>query len=100
MPGKKKTTSSRRSRQKAPAAPSKKKPVPTSKAKRPSKKAPSDMVRVYCSRCGTTTQVSRGGVPLGWSVAFTGGRLEYICPTCARANIRAIEGKLPEEWWE
>jgi hypothetical protein len=31
---------------------------------------------------------------------MTGRRLEYLCVDCAHANIRAIEGKLPEEYWE
>jgi hypothetical protein len=33
-------------------------------------------------------------------MGFSGGRVEFLCPACARANIRAIEGKLPEEYWE
>lgn len=61
---------------------------------------PADMVTVHCSRCGMPGETVRGGVPAGWSVGFSGGRLEYLCVGCARANIRAIEGKLPEEWWE
>ncbi len=40
-------------------------------------------------------------MPHGWSFAVEDhGRLTYQCPDCVRANIRAIEGKLPEEWWE
>ena len=37
---------------------------------------------------------------MGWTMQMTGRRLEYLCLYCARANIRAIEGKLPEEYWE
>jgi len=33
-------------------------------------------------------------------MGFSGSRVEFLCPACARANIRAIEGKLPEEYWE
>jgi hypothetical protein len=33
-------------------------------------------------------------------VSFDRKRVEYLCIDCARANIRAIEGKLPEEYWE
>ena len=40
------------------------------------------------------------GVPDGWSFAVENNRMTYQCPPCVRANIRAIEGKLPEEWWE
>jgi hypothetical protein len=29
-----------------------------------------------------------------------GRRVEYLCPACARGNIRAIEGRLTEEYWE
>lgn len=28
------------------------------------------------------------------------GRVEFQCAECVRTNIRAIEGKLSEEWWE
>jgi hypothetical protein len=33
-------------------------------------------------------------------MATEGKRVEYQCGPCVRANIRAIEGKLPQEWWE
>jgi hypothetical protein len=33
-------------------------------------------------------------------MGIEGRRLEYLCPRCARANIRAIEGRLTEEYWE
>jgi len=39
-------------------------------------------------------------MPPGWTVSFDRRRVEYLCIDCARANIRAIEGKLPEEYWE
>ena len=39
-------------------------------------------------------------MPPGWSMSFGGGRGEFLCSACARTNIRAIEGKLPEEYWE
>jgi predicted RNA-binding Zn-ribbon protein involved in translation (DUF1610 family) len=53
-----------------------------------------------CSRCGTTADAPEGGSPEGWSFAVEEGRVHWLCPECARRNIRAIEGKLPEEWWE
>ena len=53
-----------------------------------------------CSRCGRTRPCAPGGVPVGWTVGFEAGRTEFICVDCSRANIRAIEGKLPEEYWE
>lgn len=52
-----------------------------------------------CSRCGTTATCTPGGVPDGWSFAVENGRMTYQCAPCVRENIRAIEGKLPEEWW-
>jgi hypothetical protein len=53
-----------------------------------------------CARCGTVEACPPGGVPEGWSFAVERGRVEYLCVACARANIRAIEGRLPEEYWE
>jgi hypothetical protein len=53
-----------------------------------------------CSYCGTTADAPEDGVPDGWSFAIEGKRTTYQCPDCVRRNIRAIEGKLPEEWWE
>lgn len=57
-----------------------------------------------CSRCGKQGETPEGddaGMPVGWSFGVEpDGRMTYICPDCARANIRAIEGKLPEEYWD
>jgi hypothetical protein len=39
-------------------------------------------------------------MPEGWSYALEGDRLAWTCGHCIRLNIRAIEGKLPEEWWQ
>jgi hypothetical protein len=49
-----------------------------------------------CSSCGEVGDAAADG----WSFAVEGKRRTYTCNECARANIRAIEGKLPEEWWE
>ena len=57
------------------------------------------MVR-SCSYCGVTAGTPDDSTPLGWSVAIDDGRVRYLCTDCARVNIRAIEGKLPEEYWE
>ena len=40
------------------------------------------------------------GLPEGWSLSVDRGRVEYHCGPCVRLNIRAIEAKLPQEWWE
>jgi hypothetical protein len=45
-------------------------------------------------------EAPESGLPDGWSFAVEDGRTVYQCPACVRANIRAIEAKLPEEWWE
>jgi hypothetical protein len=53
-----------------------------------------------CSRCGTTAEGPDDGVPEGWSLATSDRGIERICRACTRDNIRSIEAKLPEEWWE
>ncbi|MEA3077408.1 MAG: hypothetical protein QOF60_2316 [Actinomycetota bacterium] len=53
-----------------------------------------------CSYCGTQVEAPADGLPEGWSLVTENRRVEYQCPTCVRANIRSIEGKLPEEYWE
>ena len=53
-----------------------------------------------CSLCGTTVEVEDGGIPAGWSFSVEKGRVTHQCPDCVRRNVRAIEGKLPEEWWD
>ena len=49
-----------------------------------------------CSICGTTAE---DWIAAGWTVTKEEGRTTYLCAECARENIRAIEGKLPEEYW-
>jgi predicted RNA-binding Zn-ribbon protein involved in translation (DUF1610 family) len=49
-----------------------------------------------CSSCGVTAD---DWMALGWTTSKEDGRTSYLCPDCARRNIRAIEGKLPEEYW-
>ena len=53
-----------------------------------------------CSRCGTMAEAPDGGLAPGWSIAVEDGRTVYECRQCVRDNIRAIEAKLPQEWWE
>jgi hypothetical protein len=38
--------------------------------------------------------------PAGWSFATGPRGLEWLCLECTRTNVRSIEAKLPEEWWE
>jgi hypothetical protein len=49
-----------------------------------------------CSICGANAD---DWIALGWTTSKDKDRVTYICPACARDNIRAIEGKLPEEYW-
>jgi hypothetical protein len=49
-----------------------------------------------CSICGAT---AGDWLALTWTVTKEDGRTTYLCPSCARDNIRSIEGKLPEEYW-
>ena len=53
-----------------------------------------------CSYCGTQASAAVDGLPPGWSLVTEKRRVEYQCLTCVRSNIRSIEGKLPEEYWE
>ena len=53
-----------------------------------------------CVRCGTVAEASDDGLPENWSLGFGERGVEHVCGRCTRENIRAIEGKLPEEWWE
>jgi hypothetical protein len=53
-----------------------------------------------CSVCGAAASAPEGGLPAGWSIGVDDrGRTTFTCVACARQHIRAIEGKLPEEWW-
>lgn len=53
-----------------------------------------------CSYCGTTADGPPGGLPEGWTIGVDErGRPEFLCVACTRANLRAIEGRLPEEYW-
>ena len=53
-----------------------------------------------CARCGAIGDGEADGLPAGWSLASDERGVGKLCDTCTRTNIRAIEGKLPEEWWE
>ncbi|GGP45386.1 hypothetical protein [Saccharothrix coeruleofusca] len=51
-----------------------------------------------CSRCGRP----RTGEPaelLAWVRERDRGADRWLCPPCARAHVRDIEGKLPAEYW-
>jgi hypothetical protein len=44
--------------------------------------------------------VVEDGLPEGWSLVTDERGMGYVCRDCTRANVRSIEAKLPEEWWE
>ena len=52
-----------------------------------------------CSFCGAVAEGPDDGMPASWSFAVERGRVTWLCVDCARVNIRAIEGKLSEEYW-
>lgn len=60
---------------------------------------PAEEVRT-CARCGVQATVEEGSLPQGWSMVTENKTLEFHCGECVRANIRAIEGKLPSEYWD
>lgn len=101
MPAKKRTAAKTAAKKKA-AAPARKKAAAPAKKKvaAPAKKARAKTVSRICSLCGTTATCADGAIPPGWSIVFGRKGIEYQCSDCVRRNIRAIEGKLPQEWWE
>ncbi|QYJ05729.1 hypothetical protein KUV85_08635 [Nocardioides panacisoli] len=52
---------------------------------------------IACDFCGRAAP--DGEVPLTWVSSVENGRFRRFCETCARANLRAIEGKLDSDWW-
>jgi hypothetical protein len=54
--------------------------------------------RATCAHCGSTSD--GGALPPGWSLVTNERGVGLMCVDCTRTNIRSIEAKLPEEWWE
>ncbi|WP_189147024.1 hypothetical protein [Streptomyces lacrimifluminis] len=50
---------------------------------------------VVCARCGTQAE----SLPLTWTCSMENGTRHHLCDTCARENLRAIEGRLDSAWW-
>ncbi|MDV9177903.1 hypothetical protein R6V09_48250 [Streptomyces sp. W16] len=50
---------------------------------------------LVCARCGAR---SEGPQPT-WTCSVENGTRHYFCDTCARENLRAIEGRLDSDWW-
>lgn len=53
-----------------------------------------------CDRCGLEAGPGEGEPPLAWSSEQAADGVRWACPVCTRDNVRAIEGKLGQEWWE
>lgn len=51
---------------------------------------------VSCALCG----IGADPPPMTWMTDWDAARgtLHY-CDRCARDNLRAVEAKLPQEWW-
>ncbi|MFC3575739.1 hypothetical protein ACFOZ0_21160 [Streptomyces yaanensis] len=50
---------------------------------------------LVCARCGTAADDPQPT----WTCSVENGARCYFCDSCARANIRAIEGRLDSAWW-
>jgi hypothetical protein len=55
--------------------------------------------RAICSVCGSFAD-DESDLPPGWSLVTNERGMGLVCASCTRTNIRSIEAKLPEEWWE
>lgn len=64
------------------------------------KKKKVEQVTRTCNRCGTQEKCPEGSMPSGWSLEVTARGNEFTCAPCLRGNLRAIEAKLPQEYWE
>jgi hypothetical protein len=61
------------------------------------------MPTLECALCGTTLAVSddeQGSLAaIAWMSSHERGRDVHYCPSCARDNLRSIEGKLDVAYW-
>ncbi|MCP9206264.1 hypothetical protein [Streptomyces cucumeris] len=55
----------------------------------------SDTRTLVCARCGAQAD----GTPPTWTCSVENGARRYFCDDCARAHLRAIEGRLDSPWW-
>lgn len=55
--------------------------------------------RIACSSCGRLRAQDEAIDALSWVSDRDGARVNWLCPSCARAHVRDIEGKLPAEYW-
>ncbi|MET7477727.1 hypothetical protein ABZT17_25630 [Streptomyces sp. NPDC005648] len=57
--------------------------------------SPTEPRPLVCARCGTRADVPQPT----WTFSVENGVRQYICDTCSRENLRAIEGRLDSAWW-
>ncbi|MFE6621739.1 hypothetical protein ACFZBP_33255 [Streptomyces sp. NPDC008086] len=50
---------------------------------------------LVCARCGARADAPQPT----WTCSVENGARHYICDTCSRENLRAIEGRLDSAWW-
>jgi hypothetical protein len=55
------------------------------------------MSNATCSLCGQEADTEQP--PLTWATSLENGRKLLYCDSCARENVRGIEGKLDSTWW-
>ncbi|MFF4670595.1 hypothetical protein ACFY1C_12055 [Streptomyces sp. NPDC001279] len=56
-----------------------------------------DAAVVVCALCGAS---ANSETPPGtWTCSVENGSRQYVCDTCARTHIRAIESRLDSAWW-
>jgi len=63
---------------------------------------------VRCECCGIAPPAAAGpeaaiaaavDPPITWSREVDRGTVRWMCEACARAHVRAIEGRLDQRWW-
>ena len=60
------------------------------------RREPTEVAALHaCMLCGTRS----AGPPLTWMLERTTRGSVWYCGACARANLRAVEAKLDEQWW-
>nr|WP_033290331.1 hypothetical protein [Amycolatopsis jejuensis] len=53
-----------------------------------------------CVRCGRSRAAETDPLAtLAWVTSKENGAQRWLCPDGARDHVRAIEGKLPDEYW-
>ncbi|MGQ4387258.1 hypothetical protein [Streptomyces sp. SAS_270] len=62
---------------------------------RPRPDAAEEAQPLVCAHCGTQAE----GPEPTWTCSIENGTRQYLCDSCARANLRAIEGRLDSAWW-